>query len=359
MKKVLFICESDSYARALQRYKALIDLGYKVDKLLFTRPKTVSRYASLPKQWKRIRNRLGYPADEAKINQKILDYLDRETPDLIWNEKGVMIKPSTLKFFKESFPKSKLVFYSEDDMFARHNNSKYFIAGLPLHDMVFTTKSFNCNQEELPSLGAKKTVFVEQCFDPGFHRPIQISEKERIKFGSNVSFIGTFEKERAETILFLAESQIDVRVWGSGWKGWVGKHPNLKVENKPIFNENYVKAICSTKINLGFLRKLNRDLHTSRTIEIPACGGFLLAERTVEHQNLFEENREAVFFDINDAEELLRKIRFYLQNEDQRQKIANAGRERCLNSGYSHQEKLGWMLRQIFPDEINSSINHP
>jgi spore maturation protein CgeB len=112
-----------------------------------------------------------------------------------------------------------------------------------------------------------------------------------------------------------------------------------------VYNDDFIRVICASKINLNFLRKLNRDQHTSRSLEIPACAGFMLAERSDEHLNLFDEGKEAEFFDS--MPELLRKIQYYLSHESERLEIAMAGRKRCIKDGYSHQERLKIMLEQI------------
>jgi spore maturation protein CgeB len=52
------------------------------------------------------------------------------------------------------------------------------------------------------------------------------------------------------------------------------------------------------------------------------------------HQELFEEGKEAIFFSSDD--EMLSKTRFYLANNEARERIAAAGRVRCERSGYSN-----------------------
>jgi spore maturation protein CgeB len=93
------------------------------------------------------------------------------------------------------------------------------------------------------------------------------------------------------------------------------------------------------------LRVINRDLHTSRSLEIPACGGFLLAERTGEHAELFEDMSEAVFF--GDDQELLRLIRHYLSDDEQRNLIRMRGLKRCQDSDYSYDKMVEEILLRV------------
>lgn len=343
--KILFVGDLNKHARSFQRFRALKELGHDVTGLSFVPIGYIPGISEKLTYRERIAHKLGYPLDTMGINSKIVNHLNSQDFNLLWIEKGLMVRPSVLKQARKLRPAVKIVSYAEDDMFARHNQSAYYRDCLPLYDVVFTTKSYNCNSDELPALGAKRVVFVDKAFDKHTHRPLSLSEEEKVQLGTDVGFIGTFEQDRAEKMLFLAENGICVCIWGNGWTKWVNEHPKLKVENQPIYNDDYVKAICATRINLCFLRKMNRDLQTDRTMEIPACRSFTLMERTDEHRRLFEEDREAVFFSSD--EELLEKVRYYLKHEDERLAIAKAGRERCLKSGYSHHERLRFMLSQI------------
>jgi spore maturation protein CgeB len=77
---------------------------------------------------------------------------------------------------------------------------------------------------------------------------------------------------------------------------------------------------------------------------VPAAGAMLLAERTADHEELFQEDREAVFFGSTD--ELKEKLRFYLSKEDVRRRIAEAGRARVF-ANYHWRHVLAPATRRI------------
>ncbi len=143
--------------------------------------------------------------------------------------------------------------------------------------------------------------------------------------------------------------ELKLIIWGYGWDFIKQKYENIIYMGGEIFNEDFAKAFTCSKISLNFLRKINRDLHTSRSIEIPACKGFMLAERTDEHKKLFTENIEAAYFSNN--QELLEKVSYYLSHDDERKKIVEAGYNRCINSNYSYDDRVQEMIIHLFKND--------
>lgn len=339
---ILFVGDLNEGGRSLQRCETLEILGHNVSRISSV-PVPFIAGTNHPSFISRVFWKLKLPLNANNENCTIKKTVDQKEFDIVWIDKGVTIHPKILRYIKKKAPKCILISCSEDDMYAKHNRSHYYTKSLPFYDVVFTTKVYNL--EELKSLGAQRTELFLDSYDEKLHRPIVLTEEDKKVFGSEVCFVGTFEKERAMSMLHLAENGVAVTVWGNGWANWRGKNPNLIIKNRPVYNEEYVKAVCGAKINLCFLRKINRDEVTSRSVEIPACGGFILAERTRRHQEFFEEDKEAVFFSSND--EMLEKTRHYLENYEQRKKIAESGHRRCLESGYSTREQLSQMINKI------------
>tara|TARA_B100001093_G_scaffold479610_1_gene508748 strand:+ start:1532 stop:2536 length:1005 start_codon:yes stop_codon:yes gene_type:complete len=332
--KLLFV--SNKEGNAYELFKSM-ELHNKI------KPKFINlKRKPLNKLIKKIFIKLGFPLDEFSFNDSLLK-LDLNQYDVIFIVKGITILPNTLSSIKKNKPNIKLVSWSLDDMYARHNNSFYYKKGLKFYDYIFTTKSYNVN--ELKSFNAKKIIFHYQCCnDYIFNYKKSVKAPNKV----DVSFVGFPEKQRFESLKFLAQNGIKVNIYGSvKWKSrkYNFKHPNFIVEPRQLDFNEYIDKIAESKLSICFLRKMNRDLHTTRSVEIPAIGTLMIAEKTIEHSKLFKENEEAIFFKNN--LELLKKIKFYLKNEQKRKRIADNGQKRIKELGLSNSSFLNFFYEQI------------
>ncbi|MES2654756.1 MAG: glycosyltransferase [Bacteroidota bacterium] len=335
---LLYVGDLWTGSTALQRLDALKTLNYNIVEIDSTQ--VLNKIQQL---LFRISFKLKWPIDFIGLNKKIIDTINQQAFDVMWVDKGLFIKPGTLKLAKQKG--IKLVNYSPDDMINKNNQSNYYLAAMPVYDVHVSTKSYN--MEELKQLGAKKVIFSDKGFDPTLHHPVQPTESELRELGSLVGFIGSYEDDRAESIKYLCKNGIEVRVYGSTWAHLKNKIPNLIVDSNSYFHRSYVTVLNCIEINLCFLKKQNRDLQTQRSVEITACGRFMIGERTAEHLRLFKENEEAVYFDNDNKEELLEKVRYYLDKKELRDKIGQAARARCIESKYDINSRLEQVIHSI------------
>jgi len=347
---VLFVGDLNAYSKGYSRLKAFRALGAKVDAFSHTPPGNPETGFAAPSVPFRIAWKLGFHLDTEGANGWLPRAAAKLRPDLVWIEKGNMVRPATLRRLRSLCPAAVIASYTDDDMVNRTNRTWFYALGLRHYDVVFTTKSYNADPLELPAMGARRVVMVDKAYDPDRHRPMALGAAETEWLACDVGFIGSFERPRADDMLHVARSGIPVRIWGNGWERFRPGEKNLTIERRALVNSTddplYTKGIRATRINLTFLRKANRDLQTDRSIEIPACGGFMLAEYSDEHARLFEEGREAAFFRSRD--DLVDRLRYYLAHEDERAAIAAAGRRRCIEGGYSHKDRVAFMLNTLF-----------
>lgn len=122
---------------------------------------------------------------------------------------------------------------------------------------------------------------------------------------------------------------VTVRIWGAQWSR--ARHPLVRAvaSAHPIEGDEYVRAICASTINLAILSEKrpgasSDDQITSRTFHIPACGGFMLHERTEELADYLVEGKSVACF--NGVDELAAQVTRFLGDSAARQEIARRGR---------------------------------
>lgn len=279
-----------------------------------------------------------------RLDKDICTTVTKKEFDIVWIDKGIFISSKTFDYIRSKQPDCKIIGYSPDNMLLRHNQTQLFLDSFKYYDYFITTKSYII--EGLRNLGCDNILFVDNAYEPTFHRKYAISSDEKNKLGGEIGFVGMWEQDRCNSILYLAKHGLNLRVWGGGkWLDYEGMYPNLKIEKEGLYTSDYNKAISAFDISLCFLRKANFDQQTTRTMEIPACGSLLMAERTPEHERLFKDGVEAVFFSSD--EELLEKCIYYVSHPEEAKKIASAGMRKCVSAGYSNEQMIKKVLTKI------------
>lgn len=274
----------------------------------------------------------------------MIDLAENIHPDMVWVDKGRMVVHQTLEVLKRRFG-SILIHYTPDPALTLHT-SRHFEVSLPSYDHVITTKSYELDLYQQKNV--KNLIFMQQSYDEKTHNPKKLTQEELRKFGSDVLFIGHWEKTREEYMTKLYESNIKLSIWGPLYRSGEKNRDFIRRcwRGDGLYLDDYAKGWSGAKIGICFLSRLIPDQTTSRSFEIPACGCFMLAERTPEHSENFKEGKEADFF--SSKEELLDKCRYYLRRPKLRLKMAKAGRERCAKSGYSYQTRFQKMFKTSF-----------
>jgi spore maturation protein CgeB len=271
----------------------------------------------------------------ADYNRAIRELLKVEALDFLLVFKGMLLEHATLQEFVAQRIPAYCVY--PDVSFVDHGKNIW--SCLPLYDCVFTTKSFHVEDRRVQQ-AAKTLKLVNHGFDPEVHRPVELRADILKCYAADVSFVGVHSPKK-EAILDALVQQIPnlrLRIWGTNWER---ASPRLRKmwEGRGAYGDEVAAVYVASKINLGLLSEAGGgtaagDRTTARTWQIPACKAFMLHEDTPEVRKAFEPGREiGVFSDPND---LMSKVRYYLDHEQARESIAEKGYRRSMAGPYSY-----------------------
>lgn len=300
----------------------------------------------------RIARRLLTPLIEAEWNRQLLALVDAFQPDLVYITNAHLCWLHTLDAIRAK--KIPVMCFYHDVKWKDREGSRFseIIAGF---DLVATTRRWH--EPEFKLAGVRHVKVVRFGYEPSVHRPLRLDENAMERYDADVTFIGTMELHRRVELGKLLSHGFPYRfrLWGSSW----GNIPDVsKYWQGRDVNEQEIPVIyAASKIALHWVgwepygtdAELQKgDQHNSRTFQIAACGGaMMLAQRTDEHLQFFEEDREAVFF--SDVAELREKLDFWLSpsHDAERKRVSQAARERCLKEDYSWTPVARLFLREF------------
>jgi hypothetical protein len=360
--KILFVGQLRVGQTSRMRMEALAELGHEVIPL-------DSQEGWLRAPWlsRQLQQRIRRGPIIDRLNREVVALADRHRPDLLWGEKQEHLRADTLASVRARG--TRLLHFTPDPYFSLEwKRTRTMDEGLPQFDYVVTCKRY---EEAAYRRVCARVIYMPLGFGEAVHRPlVPVDAATRRAFTSDVGFVGGWEPRRERLLDAIARTGCDVKIWGYAWDHlrdgrWtarralrlrrlaggerftIARNPRLEaaLQGGEIYGDRYAWALSSASISVGFLRTICPDQHTTRSFEIPACRSLLIADRTDEHCELFDEGREAEFF-ASEAE-LTDKVRFYLSHPEARDRVADAGYQRCLRSGYSYRERLQAVLRQL------------
>ncbi len=276
----------------------------------------------------------------------LLTMAETTLPDMIIILKGIHIGKEDIRTLK-NFARF-VVNINHDDFFSHNKNiiSRRQFAALPYYDHIFTTRQVNVGEIKPYNSHVEFFMFA---YYPGIHTVPLMTEGEKTKYSTDVLFIGTYEKHRAKMLeKLMASCRFNLAIYGIGWHRLATSSIIRKYvkSHSGIWMHEMAKAIAAAKITVGFLRKENRDEYTQRSLEIPACGGLLLAERSGFHQHLFNEDKEAVFFDADNVDELKEKIGYLLANQNTANQIRASGHKKITNGNFTYADRIHQLIER-------------
>lgn len=229
----------------------------------------------------------------------------------------------------------KRINFLTDDPWNPAHHAPWFLKALPNYDCVFSPRYGNL--DDLIRSGCQKVQYLPFGFDPElfFPEPPE-TEEERSRFESDVMFAGGADDDRIPFFKVLAAGGINVSLYGDYWDRWPELKPFARGYADP---KTLRKAIGGARVAICLVRRANRDGHSMRTYEVPAVGACMLVEDTHEHRDIFGEEMSSVAY-FRHKDEMLEKLRWLLNNNSERERMADAAHWLVAQGGNTYKHRL-------------------
>lgn len=277
------------------------------------------------------------------VNRRLVAQVKQAHPELIWVDQGEFLTKGLICRLRRSCV--PIVNYTVDNPFVRSARQRFrhYRSALPCYSLLAVVREASAAAARRAGCPNVKRIWGSA--DDRAHRSRKLSDEVQARYASDVVFVGTWFPERGPFMAELIRLGVPLSIYGDRWqkaREWPAIKPHWR--GPGLYNDDgYAAALLSAKICLCLLSKGNRDLHTTRSIEIPSLGALLCAERTTEHLQLYEEGTEAVFW--NSAQECAAVCRQLLADEPKRLSIASRGHERAVRNNLFNEPVMAAILK--------------
>ena len=288
--------------------------------------------------------RLGRQQVEAEFRNEILHACKLLRPDMLFTVKGTGLSAPILE--EAGAGDTRVVMYYPDLAF---NHFGIDQASFAAYHLFVTTKTFQVSWLR-ERLGAARVAHVPHGYVDATHQPV-LASVEECDYRFDVLYAGNHSPYKHRWLNELVELRpgTDLAIVGNRWRE---QQPRVAIREDAFLGEQqgvaYAKVLQLARINVAFhFGPTNsdwQDLVSTRTFEIPACGGFMLHIDNDEVREFFDPGVEIDVF--SSAEELRDKINYYLPRPELRQQMIQRAYARCVPA-YGYMNRAAQIQREM------------
>lgn len=246
------------------------------------------------------------------IQEIVLAQIEKYNPDVVYMQNLSILNPGTLRKIKR---KRFLVGQIASPMPNKDSLRQF--------DLIFS--SFPHFVKKFRKMGIS-SEYLKIAFEPRILN--KIGKPKRIY---ETTFIGGISPSHKKGILLLTKvaKKIKLDVWGYG-KDFLPRGTKLfKSHHGEAWSFDMYKKLAQSKITINrHIDVAENYANNMRLYEATGMGAMLITDKKKNLCDLFEVGREVV--EYKNADDLVKKIRYYLKNGSARKKIARAGQKRTL-----------------------------
>lgn len=320
---------------------AFSNLGHKV--ILFNSRIENPIYKKINKLLKNSNLKIDKLDHKERINNLLIKKVLSSKPDILLDIGGRFLFPQTLRKIK-NISDIKLILWATERSFDVEDED--FLKEIEVYDYIFSTSNYAVRT--LEEKGMRNIYYLPFATDINYYKKLFLLNGDLNRYGCEIGFVGAYDKNREKILENLIE--FDLKIYGTEWDKATGT--NLKqflTSTSGLYGKNLIRFYNAVKININISKEnYNRNLSGMdlRIFDIPACQSFLITQYVEEIPFTFEVGKEIEIF--NDIEELKSKIKFYLNNENERNKISQRGYEKICKF-HTFEKRMQEMLSFINP----------
>ena len=264
------------------------------------------------------------------LNEEIIELVRKEHPQyVLWTSFYFDIFESTFDVIRNEGARVVGLFFDDEWRFDTY--SKWWIPNL---DFVVTNA-----REAVPKYKELDARVILTIPNTGINVDRDtVNHQEKY----DVSFVGSrFYADRDIWISELKKRNVPIHLFGTGWSMYISFEEMLDIFSTSKINLNFSKFNYKFSKTVADLKKLQIK---GRIFQVCLAGGFLLTEYAPGIEDYFEIDKEIVCF-LN-TDELINKIDYYLNHDNERRRIAEAGWNRAIRE-YSSSSMIAKVFQEI------------